>query len=124
MDEEFWNKTLQSVNGDLLQSWRWGEFKQRQGWTVERLCGTNRAGTWMTQILFRQAGPVSLAYAPRGPVMSGEHQAVFPEMTAAIDEACRRRRAISLIVEPSERFRLGGTMKQHGFVRWMLPIQP
>jgi lipid II:glycine glycyltransferase (peptidoglycan interpeptide bridge formation enzyme) len=124
MDEELWNKSLQSANGDLLQSWRWGEFKRRQGWVVERLSGMNSAGTWMAQILFRSRGPVSLAYIPRGPVMSGEHRAVFPEMMAAIDEVCRRRRSVSLIVEPSQPFQLNGTMKQHGFVRWMMPIQP
>jgi peptidoglycan pentaglycine glycine transferase (the first glycine) len=123
-DEVRWNNELMCMGGHLLQSWRWGEFKQRQGWTVERLHGANNAGTWMAQVLFKTHGPFTIAYIPRGPVMSGDHELVFPNMLTAMDIACRRRRAVALVMEPSQRFQLHGTYKQNGLVRWIKPLQP
>jgi lipid II:glycine glycyltransferase (peptidoglycan interpeptide bridge formation enzyme) len=124
MNEVAWDAALQELGGNLLQSWRWGAFKELQGWTVARLHGCSAAGKWQAQVLFKRMAAVSLAYIPCGPTMSGNHAAIFPEMMKEIDAACREMRAISLIMEPNQRFELEGTFKQHGFVRWMEPIQP
>lgn len=124
MNEVDWDAALEKIGGNLLQSWRWGAFKERQGWSVARLHGASNAGTWLAQVLFKHVAGFSLAYVPCGPTMSGNHAALFPEMTTEIDAVCREMHAISLIMEPNQRFKLDGTFKQHGFVRWMDPIQP
>lgn len=36
-DSARWDDAIARLDGDLLQSWRWGEFKQRHGWNVERI---------------------------------------------------------------------------------------
>src|SRR4051794_10228457 len=113
--EQLWDEQLRSLGGNLLQSWRWGAFKERQGWSVQRLAGEHRDGFWMAQILFKSAGPFSIAYIPCGPSMSGDHTAIFPLMMAEIDAACRRARAVTLIMEPNQPFQLSGTYRQHGF---------
>lgn len=121
---ERWNRDLQRLEGNLLQSWRWGEFKQRQGWGVERIHGRNLDGEWMAQILFKRAGPLSLAYIPGGPTLGGNHEAVFPRLLDRIDEVCRSHRTFTLVMEPNQRFDLRGTYKSHGLVAWVNAFQP
>ncbi len=95
-----WDSALERLGGDLLQSWRWGEFKQRQGWSATRLQTTGPTGSAMAQVLIRQVGPLRLAYLPRGPVVaSSETEAT--ELLEAIDEACAQHRAAILYVEPN-----------------------
>ena len=122
--EHLWDEELLRLDGNLLQSWRWGSFKERQGWAVRRVAGASRDGSWMAQILFKVAGPFTIAYIPCGPTISGDHSAVFPKMMAEIDAACRRARAVTIIMEPNQHFQLPGTFRQHGFVQWMNPFQP
>ncbi|HEY8446652.1 MAG TPA: peptidoglycan bridge formation glycyltransferase FemA/FemB family protein [Thermomicrobiales bacterium] len=119
-----WDRELERLGGNLLQSWRWGEFKQRQGWHVERIAGRGQDGAWMAQVLLKRFGPISIAYVPCGPTLEGDHQAIFPDLLAALDEVCRANGAVTLVMEPNQRFALPGTYKQHGLVKWMRPIQP
>jgi lipid II:glycine glycyltransferase (peptidoglycan interpeptide bridge formation enzyme) len=60
-----------SPNGDLLQSWEWGEIKQRSGWTPVRYVAEDR-GRIVAALSVLRRRPVSLGppllYAPRGPV--------------------------------------------------------
>lgn len=93
-----WDSALHQAGGDLLQSWRWGDFKQRHGWHVARVHTPNGA---LAQILFRRRGPFALAYLPRGPVIPES----CPDTSAlldAIDDTCRRRGAIALVIEPHQ----------------------
>lgn len=124
MNEQTWDSRLQRIGGNILQSWRWGEFKTLQGWRVRRLSETGTDGTWMAQILFRRHGPVCIGYIPCGPTMCGDHERLYPRMMEAIDDACAGERALTLIMEPNQRFQLSGSYKQHGLVRWHPPFQP
>jgi lipid II:glycine glycyltransferase (peptidoglycan interpeptide bridge formation enzyme) len=101
MNELAWDAALQEIGGNLLQSWRWGAFKERQGWSVARLHTSSAAGKWQAQILFKRMEAVSLAYIPCGPTLAGNHAALFPQMMAEIDAACRDMRAFSPIMEPN-----------------------
>jgi lipid II:glycine glycyltransferase (peptidoglycan interpeptide bridge formation enzyme) len=96
---EHWDTALHEHDGHLLQSWPWGEFKRRQGWQPERIAVTSDAGVAMAQILFRHWGPVSIGYIPRGPVVTGDPEALWPRLRAEIDRIARRHRAISVIIE-------------------------
>jgi lipid II:glycine glycyltransferase (peptidoglycan interpeptide bridge formation enzyme) len=77
-DREEWNRRLvQSHDGHLLQSWDWGEFKSRHGWSPERLAWDDADGRPIAsvQILTRRVAiPVlglelKIHYAPRGPCL-------------------------------------------------------
>ena len=94
-----WDEAIASRNGDLLQSWNWGEFKQRHGWLVERVAATNASDHAQAQILFRQRGPLSVAYIPRGPVF-GPGPGAIPDLVRQIDQVCARHRAIVLYIDP------------------------
>src|SRR5512137_2054187 len=78
----------------LLQSTEWGELKSSFGWEAVRVTSGNTGA----QILFRSL-PLgfSFAYLPKGPVTNS---APGPGFWAAVDRACRLRRAVFLKVEP------------------------
>lgn len=97
-----WDSALREHGGHLLQSWKWGEFKSRYGWQPERIHIQTSAGQGFAQVLFRSRGPISVGYCPRGPLLVGDKDALWPEMRAAIDKVARKRRAMNVIIEPDQ----------------------
>ncbi|MFM9105457.1 MAG: lipid II:glycine glycyltransferase FemX [Chloroflexota bacterium] len=95
-----WDAAVLAAGGHLLQSWRWGEFKARHGWSVARAQARLGAGIASAQILFKHRGPVTMAYVPRGPALTADDPALMAAALAEIDRTCRSRRAISTIIEP------------------------
>jgi len=121
-----WNSDLERANGHILQSWEWGEFKAHHGWGVERLRIESSHGLGLAQVLFKSKGPVSLAYVPRGPALAatGDTAPLFDELRSRLDAVCRRRRALSLILERDDALGLTGSFRSRGFVRGSGHYQP
>jgi lipid II:glycine glycyltransferase (peptidoglycan interpeptide bridge formation enzyme) len=124
MDEQRWDCDLQQAGGHLLQSWRWGEVKRRQGWAVERLKGDAPEGAWMAQVLFKSRGPISIAYVPNGPVLTGDQNAAFAAMQADLNKLCRARRAFTLIIEPTQQLPADSILTPHQYAASSKAIQP
>lgn len=87
--------------GSLLQQSAWGELKAGFGWSAPRLAvldteGQIRAGAL---VLLRARFGLSVAYAPRGPLLSGD-EAVDRLLLGGLDRIARRARAIFLRLEP------------------------
>lgn len=63
---------MESADGHLLQSFGWGRLKNSFGWATERVAwqeGTQLFGA--AQVLYRRLAPaLTMAYVPRGPVLS------------------------------------------------------
>ncbi len=78
----------------------------------------------MAQVLFRHKGPVSIGYVPRGPVLAGDADRLWPALRHAIDGMARRRRAISVIFEPNQPLSLAGSFFDAGLVKGPEHIQP
>ncbi|MCC6316022.1 MAG: peptidoglycan bridge formation glycyltransferase FemA/FemB family protein [Thermomicrobiales bacterium] len=123
-DAARWDADVLRFGGHFLQSWRWGEFKTRHGWDVVRVRTEGSQGVGMAQILFKRRGPLGLAYVPRGPVLSADEPALLAELMAEIDRACRRRRAISIVLEPNRALPMGGIGAVAGLMRGPAHIQP
>ncbi len=119
-----WDRMLVQLGGHPLQSWAWGELKARHGWRAERIGFEAEWGSGMAQVLFRRKGPISIAYVPRGPVLTGDVERGFRHLTALMDRLCRRNLAISLIVEPAGPLGLEGSYRSFGYVQGPAPIQP
>jgi len=97
-----WDSALREHGGHLLQSWKWGEFKSHFGWQPERIHVATPAGEGYAQVLFRSRGPISIGYCPRGPLIVGDKNAVWPELRREIDKVARKRRAMNVIFEPDK----------------------
>jgi lipid II:glycine glycyltransferase (peptidoglycan interpeptide bridge formation enzyme) len=90
---------LAQPEGNLLQSWTWGELQSRFGWRVERLAfHEGRSGVCSLQRSATLYPGGAVYYVPRGPVV------VERERLLALDELERRAsggRGLILRVEPN-----------------------
>ena len=102
VDQSTWDAAILSCGGHLLQSWRWGAFKSRFGWDVERIGISGDGRTALAQVLFRSRAGVSIGYIPRGPVWTKGDPDAMCELWARVDAVARRRRTFTIIVEPDQ----------------------
>lgn len=121
---DLWDERLKSLNGHLLQSWRWGAFKERHGWQAERILIEDTAGTAMAQVLYRSRMGMSIGYIPRGPAMAGNPEVLWNLLIDHIDDLARRHRAILTLIEPDGSLGLSGTFRQHRVVAGPAHLQP
>jgi lipid II:glycine glycyltransferase (peptidoglycan interpeptide bridge formation enzyme) len=99
-----WNAFVAaSPYGHTLQSWEWGELKERTGWQAIRLAlaedGEYRAAA---QVLIRDLplGAGRVAYVPKGPVLEYGDTALLGHMLAVLRDLARAEGVLSLKVEP------------------------
>jgi len=82
------------------------------------------AGDGQAQVLYRKKGPISVGYVPRGPLMTGDPDRVWPVLRDAIDRSAKRHRAIAVYLEPDRPTGLGGTYREAGVVEGPEHFQP
>jgi peptidoglycan pentaglycine glycine transferase (the first glycine) len=99
-----WNSFVaeQPVFG-LLQSYEWGELKEKQGWKAIRLVVKQQARiTAVAQMLIRSVagGLFSIAYVPRGPLVDWTDKETTTALLNALHLKARQHKAICLRIEP------------------------
>lgn len=88
----------------MIQSWEWGEVKERLGWHAVRLAieeqGQILAGA---QMLIKPipSGLTSIAYVPRGPLGNWQDKAAMSRLLTELVRVARQHRAIFLRIEPA-----------------------
>lgn len=106
-DPDAWNRRLLELPGaHLLQSWPWGEFKSRYGWSAERWLWSDPSGrpTAAAQILRRPLPSlrgISILYAPRGPCLDYSNAGLRQEVFHDLQMLARKSRAIFLKIDPA-----------------------
>ena len=123
IDPSAWDAAVLSCGGHLLQSWRWGTFKKRFGWQVERIAVACDGGFALAQVLFRKKAGMSIGYIPRGPVWPLGDPDSVGELWARVDEVARRRRTLAIILEPDQPL-LDASLRDLALVPGPEPIQP
>jgi peptidoglycan pentaglycine glycine transferase (the first glycine) len=100
-----WDRLLTSqLDGHLLQSWQWGEFKECHGWNAERLLWRDRQGQSLAaaQILERRLGAhFVVLYCPRGPAVHWADEDVVSQVISDLMQISRARGAIFLKIDPA-----------------------
>jgi lipid II:glycine glycyltransferase (peptidoglycan interpeptide bridge formation enzyme) len=92
---------LQQPEGNLLQSWHWGELQSRFGWTVERLLvGDGRHGVCSMQRSATLFPGGATYYVPRGPAVA--ETARLP-MLDVLERRARAGGGVVLRIEPNDR---------------------
>ena len=117
-------------NGHLLQSSAWGRLKRSVGWEARRVgvAGAGQATLAGAQVLIKRRFGLAAAYVPRGPILSGDHDA-DALLLSELDRLARRSRAVFLRLEPNlletdpTAAALSDSLLGRGFVS-AAPIQP
>jgi lipid II:glycine glycyltransferase (peptidoglycan interpeptide bridge formation enzyme) len=110
-DPAHWNATLTTLPyHHVLQSWEWGAFKERYGWTARRLAFEDGGRTVaLASILRRRLAPLPLAmvYVPKGPVLAYENDGLRAAVWSTLEGLARRERAVFLKLDPDVPVGLG-----------------
>lgn len=100
----------------LLQSWKWGEFKEQMGWKVYRIAIEEKGIiTGIAQLLIKSfpGNLASIAYLPRGPMLNWEDETAVGSVFDEIHKIARENRAVFLKIEPP----LISTVENHDQIR-------
>ncbi len=99
-----WRRILSALPGPhLLQTWEWGEFKQRFGWHPTRLAWRRPDGSpaAAAQVLARSAlGRLTVLYCPRGPVLDWSDAETRSNVLRDLASLASRRIAIQIKIDP------------------------
>lgn len=115
-----------------LQSWDWGEFKSRWGWTATRLLWRDQDDQVQAaaQVLARPLGPTPwrMLYVPKGPLLRRHDPALLAAALTDLERHARQQRAIFIKIDPdivlggspdnddSDGLTLQSTLQERGWV--------
>lgn len=101
---EAWHKILSSLpRSHPLQSWVWGEFKSRWGWTMLPLAlGGESSPRAAALVLKRKVPglPFSILYVPKGPLMDYADADLRSAVLRQLEALAQRERAIFIKIDP------------------------
>jgi len=111
MNHQEWNRAISNLyEVHILQSWEWGEFKEKHGWKVTRFVWKDKKEEKITaaaQILERtikilRIGPeMKVLYIPRGPLLSNwGDRMLFQMVCIDLKKYARDRGAIFIKIDP------------------------
>ena len=117
--------------GHVLQTSRWAALKCAFGWCTDRAVASQRGDMTLSvagaSLLFRRLPwGQTLAYAPKGPLVTWSDQKQVTDLLAEIRSVCRRHRAALLKIEPElpASSEIDGLLARHGFRASPQRIQP
>ncbi len=101
-----WNSTLiQLPDVHVLQSWEWGEFKAKYGWSPTRIlfCNDGPSPRAAAQILRRPLPhtPFGIMYVPKGPVVvDWKDSQLVARTLAQLEQIAREQNAVFIKIDP------------------------
>jgi lipid II:glycine glycyltransferase (peptidoglycan interpeptide bridge formation enzyme) len=106
-----WNSNLVSLPcAHVLQSWDWGEFKSRWGWTAQRLLWVEADQPVAAAQVLRRAiphTPWSFLYVTKGPALDYTRSALVARVLADLETYARTERALFIKIDPDVPHRYG-----------------
>lgn len=104
-DRATWNQALLRLpQPHVLQSWEWGAFKSRHGWSATHWLLKDAGGIPRAAalVLRRQLArmPLGLLYIPKGPVLDHADAQAWDATLAHLEHLARSQRAIFVKVDP------------------------
>jgi peptidoglycan pentaglycine glycine transferase (the first glycine) len=115
-DPARWNAALAALPGrHVLQSWEWGQFKSRWGWTPRYLLGPHDEAAAL--VLRRTLSPFkfNILYVPKGPALNYADRAVVDRTLADLIDVARRDRAIFIKIDPDLAQAASALLLEHGW---------
>jgi len=103
-DRNKWNSSLVSLPAHhALQSWEWGQFKRRWGWTPRYVLFEDAGRPRAAALILRRALPrvrLGILYAPKGPALDYADADLVDAVLAELEAIARRERAIFVKIDP------------------------
>jgi peptidoglycan pentaglycine glycine transferase (the first glycine) len=96
-----WNNALAALPcRHVLQSWEWGQFKGRWGWTPR--CFINEERTAAALVLRRTFSPLKLniLYVPKGPALDYSDSTLVDRVLSDLVAIAQRDRALFIKIDP------------------------
>jgi peptidoglycan pentaglycine glycine transferase (the first glycine) len=100
-DPTRWDATLAALPyHHVLQTWEWGQFKSRWGWTPRYFLNDERTAAAL--VLRRTVSPLKLniLYVPKGPALDYSNGALVDQALGDLVAVARRDRAIFIKIDP------------------------
>lgn len=102
-----WQAALNKLpNAHALQSWTWGAFKSRWGWSMTPYLLTIAESSWeplaAALVLKRPLPytPFSILYVPKGPVLNYNDPNLRQQVMAELEKLARKERALFIKIDP------------------------
>jgi len=99
-----WNQLLtQDLDGHLLQSWEWGQFKERFGWEADYLAWENdQDKTFAAGLILKRSivSNFSILYCPRGPILNWSNDELVSSVLSELQSYSKSKGAIFLKIDP------------------------
>lgn len=99
-----WNQALVSLPyNHALQSWDWGDFKSRWGWSVERLLWLKAdAPAAAAQVLMRPIPhtPWRFLYVSKGPALDYADTALTAQIFSNLESYAKQKHALFIKIDP------------------------
>jgi peptidoglycan pentaglycine glycine transferase (the first glycine) len=103
-DPDHWNQLLcQELDGQLLQSWEWGQFKQRFGWKANYLSWKDEQGQARAAALVLKRSALSgfsILYCPRGPILDWSSESLRSSVLSELQKFSQSAGAIFIKIDP------------------------
>jgi peptidoglycan pentaglycine glycine transferase (the first glycine) len=104
---ERWNEAVADLpHGHVLQSYEWGEFKSRRGWTPLRLlftAGEEVVGAASALLRRPSLVPWGVMYVPKGPTLDYDDQELLAIVLGRLEDLAKEHRAIFVKIDPDVR---------------------
>ncbi len=99
-----WNTALASLPAaHVLQTWEWGQFKSRHGWTPNYLLWSEgKCPTAAALVLRRPPGrlPFCVLYVPKGPAMDYGQASLVNQVMSDLERLAQKSHAIFVKIDP------------------------
>jgi len=103
-DRTEWNSALATLPAHhILQSWEWGQFKSRWGWSPRYLLFEDGARPRAAALVLRRRLPrlgLGILYVPKGPALDYADAPLVDVVLAELESIARRERAIFIKIDP------------------------
>jgi peptidoglycan pentaglycine glycine transferase (the first glycine) len=104
IDPALWDVALATLPGrHILQSWEWGQFKSRWGWTPYYWLDVDHGAARAAALVLRRTlSPfrLSILYVPKGPALDYSNTALFDGVLTDLTNFARREQAIFIKIDP------------------------
>jgi peptidoglycan pentaglycine glycine transferase (the first glycine) len=103
-DANRWDRLLcQNLDGHLLQSWEWGQFKQRFGWKADYLSWQDdREQTRAAALVLKRSAlsHFSVLYCPRGPILDWSNESLRSSVLSDLAKVPESTGSIFIKIDP------------------------